>query len=76
MHLDRVEARLNSHFGYSSSRRGRVKGISDSGWFIDKVPFTEKSDCQDVILCPPKISLRKVSYYAKCVSGINFYIVS
>lgn len=58
INLDHVESLLTQEFGPVDGQR--VKGITDSGWFIDKVPlYTEKVNCQDVILCPPEISLRK-----------------
>lgn len=58
INLDHVESLLTQEFGPVDGNR--VKGITDSGWFIDKVPlYAEKVNCQDVILCPPEISLRK-----------------
>lgn len=61
INLDRVEDLLNTKFGnVAESGPPRVRGISDSGWFIDKLPsYSEKVDCHDVILCPPEISLKK-----------------
>lgn len=60
INLDHVEALLAKEFGSSDQGSPRVRGITDSGWFIDKVPlYTEKVNCHDVILCPPEISLRK-----------------
>lgn len=60
INVDNVEALLTTELGPTPSGRDRVKGITDSGWFIDKVPlYTEKVNCHDVILCPPEISLRK-----------------
>lgn len=58
INLDHVEDLLKEEFGPSD--RDRVKGITDSGWFIDKVPlYTAKVNCHDVILCPPEVSLRR-----------------
>ena len=58
LNLDRVEQLLESEFGVSDSPR--VRGVADSGWFLDKIPsLIQKVDCNDVILCPPEISLRK-----------------
>ncbi|XP_035715762.1 palmitoleoyl-protein carboxylesterase NOTUM isoform X2 [Folsomia candida] len=60
INLDRVEELMHEQFDYVDSGPPRVKGISDSGWFIDKLPsYSEKVDCHDVILCPPHISLKK-----------------
>ncbi|ODM98832.1 Palmitoleoyl-protein carboxylesterase NOTUM [Orchesella cincta] len=60
LNLDHVESLLTQEFGSFEQGSTRVRGITDSGWFIDKVPlYTDKVNCNDVILCPPEISLRK-----------------
>lgn len=38
--------------------RADVRGIADSGWFIDNKPFQEV-DCVDLLSCPPVDAIKK-----------------
>ncbi len=59
--LDRVEGLLREKLGGAVGGRGRVRGVADSGWFLDSSsqgPTQGLTTCHDLLLCPPQVSLR------------------
>ena len=54
LNVDRVAHQLQQKHGL----RVDVRGVSDSGWFLDNEPFAHM-ECRDAKSCPPVEAIRR-----------------